>query len=319
MLFVILHDHRRYEGRMELAGIPNGAGVLTYSDGCIYEGDFKPHKDSDPASDDIEIILFRSKRHGKGTFKWADERRYDGDWAENRIHGVGVMTWPDGRKFSGSFCCSSPEKGTLEESSGTWNVRYDTTINLFENEDLSEPDSRREMGRITAKLWGAISNGAADSYRVLGASELCASDRALVKYLHTAEKVFTRDERKVFTIEYTVGEHAGQQILRAFSGNIDDAVITKMQWAVVPRPSSSDSTTGTDHEDLLQEMFRVAARRMPGFKLTTAGSIQPDPLATRNFDQLKSSFVAAGRMVGAALWHGKLLRLLSHVSFVDEL
>jgi hypothetical protein len=290
---------------MELIGVPCGAGVLTYPDGCCYEGTFEPCKKNDRTSEDVEVALFRAKRHGKGSFQWPDGKRFDGDWSENSIHGVGTMTWPDGRKFAGSFCCNSPEKGILEEPSGTWNVRFETKINLLQNQELPEPDSRREIGRIPTKLWTAITNSSADSYCVLGATTLCAADRARVKMLHTAEKSFKRSERVVFGVEYAVGLNAGQDILRAFSGDLDKTVITKMQWAIIPNPSIASN----DGADQLQEMFRIAQHRMPGFKLTVAGSIQPDPLATRDFDQLRSSYVAAGRMVGAALWHGKTFQV----------
>ena len=299
---------RRYEGQMELIGIPCGFGILTYPDGCRYEGRFKPCKKSDPSSEDVEIALFHAKRHGKGDFTWADGRKYCGDWAENSIHGVGIMSWPDGRIFSGSFCCNSPEKGTLEESSGNWNVRFDIKINLLQNQDLLEPDSRREMGRISPSLWTAIVNGSAESYAARGAMELCPADRVLIKTLHCAEKTFKRNERKVFEVEYGAGEQAGQEIFKAFSGDIDTFNVTQMQWAIVPKPASTDTAAATE-VDVLQEMFRIAQHNLPGFKLTAAGSIQPDPLTARNFERHKLSFVAAGRLVGAALWHGKTFHI----------
>ena len=30
---------------------------------------------------------------------WADGRRYDGEWFENRCNGRGVLTYKDGRRY----------------------------------------------------------------------------------------------------------------------------------------------------------------------------------------------------------------------------
>ena len=40
---------------------------------------------------------------GKGCYKWADGRVYDGDWKENQMHGKGKFTWKDGREYVGEF------------------------------------------------------------------------------------------------------------------------------------------------------------------------------------------------------------------------
>ncbi len=41
--------------------------------------------------------------HGRGVFTWADGRRYDGDYFDDRKQGFGVFTWPDGRRYEGSW------------------------------------------------------------------------------------------------------------------------------------------------------------------------------------------------------------------------
>ena len=54
---------------------------------------------------------------GRGFMVWADGRRYDGEWFENRCNGRGVLTYKDGRRYevgsvgagacSALHCCSS--------------------------------------------------------------------------------------------------------------------------------------------------------------------------------------------------------------------
>jgi len=34
---------------------------------------------------------------------WADGRRYDGEWLENRCNGRGVLTYRDGRRYEGEY------------------------------------------------------------------------------------------------------------------------------------------------------------------------------------------------------------------------
>ena len=294
---------------MDRIGNPSGRGILTYPDGCRYEGNFKKNKPTDPATEAVEITLFGAKRHGTGTLTWADGSRYEGDWAENSIHGIGVMSWQDGRRFSGSFSCNSPEKGTLEEPSGSWNVTYEEEINLLKRQDLPEPKIRREIGRISVSLWAAITDNASESYGALKPSDLSFADRVLVKSLHTAEKSFKLNERVALSVVYQPGPGAAEQILRSFTGEAEISRATQIQWAIVPKPALVDVSAEITGVDSVESMLRIAGRNLPGFRLTSAGSMQPDPLSISRIEDIKPSLVAAGRLVGAALWHGKTFEI----------
>eukprot|EP00291_Cryptomonas_curvata_P018807 CAMPEP_0172167066 /NCGR_PEP_ID=MMETSP1050-20130122/9358_1 /TAXON_ID=233186 /ORGANISM="Cryptomonas curvata, Strain CCAP979/52" /LENGTH=1252 /DNA_ID=CAMNT_0012837801 /DNA_START=118 /DNA_END=3876 /DNA_ORIENTATION=+ len=300
-------DGFRYEGEIDRIGIPSGQGILTYPDGCRYEGHFKKHKPTDPATKAVEITLFGAKRHGMGTLTWADGSRYEGDWAENSIHGIGVMSWPNGQRFSGSFSCNSPEKGTLEAPSGSWNVTYEEKVNLLERQELPEPKSRREIGRISVTLWAAITDSAAESYGALKPSDLSFADRVLVKSLHTGEKSFKLNERAALSVVYQSGPGAAEQILRSFTGEAESSRATQIQWAIVPKPALAEVSAERTEVDSVESMLRIAGGNLPGFRLTSGGSLQPDPLSI--IDDIKPSLVAAGRLVGAALWHGKTFEI----------
>lgn len=46
-----------------------------------------------------KVILISSL----GTYTWPDERKYVGDWLNNKMHGEGVFTWKDGRTYKGAY------------------------------------------------------------------------------------------------------------------------------------------------------------------------------------------------------------------------
>ena len=43
------------------------------------------------------------KRHGNGTFYYANGSKYVGDWEHNLKHGEGVFTFEDGNTYMGEF------------------------------------------------------------------------------------------------------------------------------------------------------------------------------------------------------------------------
>ena len=62
-----------------------------------------------------------SNLQGRGTYVWADGRRYEGEWVKDEMHGSGVYTWPDGRKYVGEFQKGKKHGwGTLNETAGTY-------------------------------------------------------------------------------------------------------------------------------------------------------------------------------------------------------
>ena len=57
----------------------------------VYEGDWKD-----------------GKRHGKGTYKYADGRVYEGDWKDDNKHGKGTFKSPDGGVYEGDWKDDKP-------------------------------------------------------------------------------------------------------------------------------------------------------------------------------------------------------------------
>lgn len=63
-----------------------GRGLLTWSDGRKYFGDF--HED---------------RIHGRGTYTWANGDHYTGDYANDMRDGRGVYVWMDGSAYQVSL------------------------------------------------------------------------------------------------------------------------------------------------------------------------------------------------------------------------
>lgn len=52
--------------------------------------------------------------HGKGTFTWADGRKYEGDYKDDIKEGEGTFWWPNGKKYEGSW------KGGKQDGNGIY-------------------------------------------------------------------------------------------------------------------------------------------------------------------------------------------------------
>ena len=49
------------------------------------------------------LFRFQNQMHGKGTYRWNDGRKYEGEYQYDKKHGHGIYTWADGRQYDGSW------------------------------------------------------------------------------------------------------------------------------------------------------------------------------------------------------------------------
>ena len=42
-------------------------------------------------------------KNGFGVYEWADDRKYEDEWQNNKMHDRGYFEWPDGRKYKGKW------------------------------------------------------------------------------------------------------------------------------------------------------------------------------------------------------------------------
>lgn len=78
-------------------------GILNYSDGAVYEGDF----------------LTGNIREGTGTYTWSTGETYSGSWSNDKFSGEGKLTWPNLGTYEGFF-----ENGK-RQGEGTFTWMYD--------------------------------------------------------------------------------------------------------------------------------------------------------------------------------------------------
>ena len=61
--------------------------------------------------------------HGTGTFSWADGRKYEGDYYDDKKQGHGKFTWPDGRMYDG-YWMNGKQEGVGIYFNAKGEVRY---------------------------------------------------------------------------------------------------------------------------------------------------------------------------------------------------
>jgi len=105
---VLWENGATYVGQLD--NVKNGWGVMTWTDGNRYQGEWK---------DD--------KREGNGILIWANGSKYDGEWRSSKIEGKGLHTLPNGDTLNGDWRngkahghCHMILKSIGFESEGEW-------------------------------------------------------------------------------------------------------------------------------------------------------------------------------------------------------
>lgn len=79
-------DQGNFQGDLNSTGVPHGEGKMSYTDGRIYEGDWKD-----------------GKWHGYGKAIFPNQDQYEGGYQDDQRHGQGTYRWNDGRVYTGGF------------------------------------------------------------------------------------------------------------------------------------------------------------------------------------------------------------------------
>jgi len=104
-----------YEGEVTAADRRDGLGKNTWSNGDVYEGEWKDDMQNGMGRNvwvDGSIYIgqyIQNKKHGIGDYQWDDHSRYVGEWQDDKMHGVGKYSWPDGKYYLGDWA-----EGVLE-------------------------------------------------------------------------------------------------------------------------------------------------------------------------------------------------------------
>ncbi|GAB4856576.1 Phosphatidylinositol 4-phosphate 5-kinase 9 [Ancistrocladus abbreviatus] len=111
---IILPNGDSYSGTL-LGSTPEGSGKYIWSDGCIYEGDWRRgmrHGNGKlqwPSGAAYEGEFSGGYMHGTGTYTWTGHMTYKGRWRLNLKHGLGYQTFASGDVFEGSWIQGTPE------------------------------------------------------------------------------------------------------------------------------------------------------------------------------------------------------------------
>ncbi|XP_055800731.1 phosphatidylinositol 4-phosphate 5-kinase 1-like [Solanum dulcamara] len=103
-----------------LGKVPHGNGKYLWSDGCMYEGEWRRGKASGkgrfswPSGATYEGDFKDGRMDGNGTFIGADGDMYRGWWAADRKHGFGEKLYANGDLYVGSW------KWNLQEGEGRY-------------------------------------------------------------------------------------------------------------------------------------------------------------------------------------------------------
>lgn len=85
--------------------------------------------------------------HGKGVFTWADGRKYEGEYYDDKKQGHGIFHWPDGRQYNG-FWMAGKQQGVGIYFNAKGEVRYGRWENGKRIKWISEEDHNSEVQRI---------------------------------------------------------------------------------------------------------------------------------------------------------------------------
>ncbi|KAM1050672.1 hypothetical protein ACFX13_033110 [Malus domestica] len=105
---LLLPNRESYSGPV-LGNIPEGKGKYVWSDGCIYEGEWRRgmrHGNGKiiwSSGGVYEGEFLGGYMHGTGTYIGSDKMTYKGRWRLNLKHGLGYQVYPSGDAFEGSW------------------------------------------------------------------------------------------------------------------------------------------------------------------------------------------------------------------------
>ncbi|KAM7262914.1 hypothetical protein ACFE04_000597 [Oxalis oulophora] len=111
---LLLTNGESYSGTL-LGNAPEGSGKYVWSDGCMYEGEWKRGmrhgngKIKFPSGAIYDGEFSGGYMHGAGTYFGSDKLTYKGRWRLNLKHGLGYQVYPNGDIHEGSWIQGTPE------------------------------------------------------------------------------------------------------------------------------------------------------------------------------------------------------------------
>ncbi|KAG0501141.1 hypothetical protein HPP92_001213 [Vanilla planifolia] len=104
-----------YTGQLCHAGLPHGCGKYLWTDGCMYEGEWRrgttmgQGKFSWPCGATYEGEFKAGFMDGYGTYIGCSGDTYKGTWSMNHRHGHGRKSYSNGDYYDGEWCSGLPD------------------------------------------------------------------------------------------------------------------------------------------------------------------------------------------------------------------
>ncbi len=121
---LVFSDGRIYEGEWK-NHYRSGKGVMHFPKGDVYKGSFKKSKfygfgTMEYANGDVFQGHWKADfPNGKGTLKYHNGDEYDGHFRAGKLHGQGTMKYANGEKYEGSWKANQKDgKGTFYMTNG---------------------------------------------------------------------------------------------------------------------------------------------------------------------------------------------------------
>lgn len=111
---ILLPNGECYFGSL-LGNVPEGSGKYVWSDGCIYEGEWRRGmRHGNGKLKFLSGAVFEGEfsggyMHGQGTYTWPGHMTYNGRWRLNLKHGLGYQTYANGDVCEGAWMQGTPE------------------------------------------------------------------------------------------------------------------------------------------------------------------------------------------------------------------
>lgn len=131
----------------------NGYGVMKYSNGKIYEGEYKEGKKHGkgkmkyPNGDVYDGNYINGVKSGKGTYSFNNGDKYIGNFVKDKKEGMGEYFFADGRYYKGEFrnnqIVNKDDIKTQTIYTSQINVRETSSDVISQNTDLNANASKK--------------------------------------------------------------------------------------------------------------------------------------------------------------------------------
>ena len=257
-------DNDVYLGERNEKNEKHGKGKMTYSNGDVYDGEWK-----------------NNKRHGEGTITFQNKTTYKGRWINDKINGYGEFKYFNGDSYEGTFhngVKSGDGKMTYENGNvykGFWknDFRDGKGKLTYKNEDVFEgiwrKDKRNGPGKLMKKTGEVVEDTWEDDDTIMG--QITGTVTSLGSVVQPAVDSIISSQSKLLPLTYACGgfttllgslQTMKESFSRLLFGRVSNDLLDKMNNIL-----ASSKTAQTNIESTVTSLFN-ALKDDPVLKVT---------------------------------------------------